>query len=290
MKYKFFQVLLLVLVSNTLIGQIARTFDFKDIINIKNSKIYFVIPEGKESFEEFYKDEISKHWTFCDIEVIKFEELESIKKEKGIYMMSTSGVTITMGKSSPGDLVQTPGTSTRVFAFFISDSIKKSTFSVGKRWGSGFFTNNPIDLIQFFPFYLKTINSMFQKIEKNKVKKFNGPAASEFYSSDNLKINDKMVYILDEQIPNSKKGKKFKKLSEINKKYQGSIQIVSREELAEAITNEEDVIFLHFYKELKTNVYSAISCKTGETVALGFKKMPLYWKFFEWTLEDLNKN
>jgi uncharacterized protein YdcH (DUF465 family) len=269
--------------------QIARQLDHKEVSELKSSNTYFVLLEEGNSLNISIKEIVKNNWDFNDLIFIFPNEISSIKDKKKAYIIGFGNSSITMGYSAGlnGEL-SSPGSTSSFSALFISKKIDESILNHSHKWSGGYFTKNPFDLLQFLPLCVKSVNSMLHTIEINKSSKFNASTAQKVYNKQKSSLKDKTIYLLDEQIPRDKKGKNYrKKVKEILSSNKGKIKVVDRETLASAIENEEDVIFINFYNELKFNMYSAISCKTGQVLAMDSNKFFYYWKFVELSLKKI---
>ena len=269
--------------------QIARLLDHKKVSELKSSNTYFILFEEGNSFNNTIKEIVIKNWDFNDLEFIFPNEISSIKDKKNAYIIGFGNASITMGADAGfNGKVPSLGSTSSFSALFISKKIDESTLDHSSKWSGGYFTKNPFDLIQFFPLCVKSVNSMLHTIELNKSNKFKASTAQKIYNKQKSILKDKTVLLLDEQLPRDKKGKNYhKKVKEILSSNKGKIKVVDRETLASAIENEEDVIFINFYNELKFNMYSAISCKTGHVIAMDSNKVYVYWKFVELSLKKI---
>lgn len=286
-------------------AQIARKLDYKAVAEIKKSPTYFILYEGAEEFNEKVKESFEKHWTFNEMKFEYYKNIDKLKKKKDITVLGIGFSTITIGSVSgseaasinntnrstgnPTRVGPRGGTSAETGGIIISRSIKKRFLNTPKYWLGGISINFNQDQDQLYllPLYIKVLNNIFITIEENKTSKFTYKKSAKIYGSKKGNLKDRTLYILEKDIPAHKKGEDFTKIDNIKKYYKGGVKIVTEEELKKAVEEEDDkIVYLHFYRELHVQYYTAISCNTGEVYSLSLKKANK--KSFKKLLEELN--
>lgn len=268
-------------------AQRAYKLDHKDVAKIKQGPTYFILIDENEEYNEMMKDAINKYWDFCEIKFEYQKNLKKIRKQKNItvIMFAVGEMSLRMkGKDGLGKIASSEG------GIIISRRIKKDFIRRPNLWDGAFYTNfiSEVDETYKFPFHIKVLNRMLHTIEENKSSRFHWKQASKVYGKKKTMLADRVLYVLDHDIPKSKKGEDFTKIETINKYYKHKVKIVSDEELKKAIEEEQDVVYLHLFSVNGFNYYSAISCETGDVFSLNTNKKKRSKKSLIWILEDMS--